>query len=253
MSVVEYAYEPRCYKVKIEIWSDFTCPYCFLGKKRFDLALEQFGKRDAVEIEFKSFELAPDAGVKNNIDWKEMWKEKYRMTTEEITRMEEEINWQGKELGLDIIFDDVIHTNTFPAHRLVKYSNENNRAHLLIDLLFNSHFIRKENIGKRDVLHQLAMEAGLDREETDALLCLNHYAKAVRHDEEIAEEIGISVVPFFIFNEEYAISGLQPTEVFMSVLNELWEEEAAVGKTQQKKKESSFCDGNGCSLDEIHE
>src|SRR5699024_3519204 len=135
------------------------------------------------------------------------------------------ITEQAQEVGLEMEFSNMVHTNTFQAHRLVKYANKKGKENVLIDLLFEKYFNENENVGRREVLFQSAVEVGLNMEEVDAFLCLNKYAKDVRNDQQLANELGITGVPFFIFNEEYAISGAQPTDVFLNVLKELWEEE----------------------------
>jgi len=235
--------------MKVEIWLDFTCPYSFIGKKRFDLALEQFEKKRTVELEFKSYELAPKAKKTSAIKNIEVLMENFNKSRGEALEMMEEINWLAAEIGLDMTFDNIVHTNTFHAHRLVKYASEHNKALPLIDLLFNSYFSRNENIGERHVLQRLAEQVGLLRGEVDTLLCLNNYAKTVKLDEQLAEEIGIPAAPFFIFNEEYALSGLQPIHIYTDILNELWLEEQRQDKKSKPPSERTYCTGENCGLE----
>lgn len=235
--------------MKIEIWLDFTCPYSFIGKKRFDLALEQFGSEKMIDLEFKSYELAPNATEENAIKNIEVLMKNYGKSREEALEMIEEINWQAKEIGLDMSFDNIVYTNTFQAHRLVKYASQKNKALPLIDLLFNSYFLQNENIGKRHVLQQLAEQVGLHKEEVDAFLCLNKHAKTVKLDERLAEELGISVAPFFVFNEEHAVSGAQPTKIFTDILNELWKEEQRERKTSVDSTRGTYCIGENCETE----
>src|SRR5699024_1593909 len=145
----------------------------------------------------------------------------FNKSTEEALVKVEQINWLAAEIGSNMVFDNVVHANTLHAHRLRKYTSEHNKELPLIDLLFTSYFSWNENIGESHVLQRLAEEAGLLKGEVDTLLCLNNYAKRVKLDEQLAEEIGISTAPFFIFNEEYALSGLQPVHIFTDILNEL--------------------------------
>src|SRR5699024_8365237 len=152
----------------------------------------------------------------------------------------------AEEIGLNMVFDNIVHTNTFHAHRLVKYASEHNKALPLIDLLFNSYFSWNENIGESHVLQRLAEQAGLLKGEVDTLLCLNTYAKRVKLDEQLAEEIGISTAPFFIFNEEYALSGLQPVHIFTDILNELGQEEQKLDEKSKHASERSYCTGENC-------
>src|SRR5699024_472285 len=127
------------------------------------------------------------------------------------------------------------------AHRLVKYGSEHNKAWPSIDLLFNSYFSWTANIGESNVLQRLAEQAGLLRGAVDTLLCLNNYAKRVKLDERFAEAIGISTAPFFIFNEEYALSGLQPVHIFTDIVNELGQEEHTLDERSKHASERSYC------------
>src|SRR5690625_1988173 len=131
---------------------------------------------------------------------------------------------QAKEIGSTIYFENLEDANTCNAHRLVKYAEKQGKEANVIDLLFNRYFTDGENIGDKNVLLSIAGEAGLDEEEVDSLLCLNKYGRAVQNDELIAKEIGVEDVPFFIFNEQLAVSGIQPVEIFKNVLEEIWEE-----------------------------
>src|SRR5699024_5437379 len=149
----------------------------------------------------------------------------FNKSKEEALEMEEEINWLAEEIGLNMVFDNIVHTNTFHAHRLVKYASEHNKALPVIDLLFNSYFSWYENIGESHVLQRLAEQAGLLKGEVDTLLCLHNYAKRVELDEQLAEEMGISTTPFSIFNEEYAHFGLLPVHMFIDIIKESGQDE----------------------------
>lgn len=235
--------------MKIEIWSDFTCPFCYIGKRKLDLALEQFDKKQYVNIEYKSYQLDPNAKSENRETVYSMLMEKYKLSSGKTREMTGQICEQAEQVGLTFHFDNLEHTNTFHAHRLVKYAEKCQKELDLVNLLFYQYFTLNRNIGNRDVLLALAKELGFDEDEVDELLSLNCYAKAVDHDIDLAREIGVNGVPFFIFNEKYAISGAQPTDVFLNVLDQLWQEEKDAILTRAEKGKtckSSYCIGNDC-------
>lgn len=226
--------------MKIEIWSDFTCPYCYIGKRKLELAMEQFEHRQFIQIEFKSYELAPDVCL----DLNEEKTKKYGTPNEKINQMRS----HAEEIGLTINVENLEETNTFNAHRLVKYAEKQGKELAVIDLLFKSYFSDGENISDKNVLLSIAEKAGLDDKEVDSLLCLNKYGRAVQNDELIAKEIGIEDVPFFIFNEQLAVAGVQTVELFKNVLEESWEEckEQLDVKKSTEQCRKSYCVGNDC-------
>jgi predicted DsbA family dithiol-disulfide isomerase len=207
--------------------------------------MEQFEPKECISIEYKSFELDPNADSTGTETKNSMLMKKYGLSFEKVIALTEQITVQGKEIGLELQFDHAVHTNTFHAHRLVKYAARLGRAHFLIERLFETYFVQNENIGARDVLLSLAMEMNMEEAEAEELLCLNKHAKTVRQDEQLAADLGITSVPFFIFNETQAISGAQPVDVFADVLQDLWLEEKA---TTQKEYagQNSCCTGNEC-------
>lgn len=211
--------------MKIEIWSDFTCPLCYIGKRKLELALDQFENRQYVKLEFKSYQ--------------------FNVNNEKV--FASELYEQAARVGLTFQLDKALNTNTFHAHRLVKYAHKSGKETALIELLFQKHFTYNENIGEKGVLKALAQEINLNEEEVDELLALNKYAKAVNSDEDLAREIGIENVPFFVINEKYAISGAQPSEVFLDVLEQVWvEERDKLLHVTNIGVNKSYCDGNDC-------
>lgn len=235
--------------MKVEIWSDFTCPFCFIGKRKFELALEQFENNQYVKVEFKSYQLDPTANVNNETTVYHMLMEKYGFTLEKAKEMTSQIIELGNEVGLTIQFDEMKHTNTFHAHRLVKFAKKQGKEHDVVNLLFHKYFTENENIGQNNVLIGLANDLNLDEKGVQELLSLNCYSKLVEEDEQLAREIGVNGVPFFVFNEKYALSGAQPVEVFLSALNQLWSEEKdkiLSSKDSALSCKASYCVGNEC-------
>ena len=235
--------------MKIEVWSDFTCPFCFIGKKRLELAIKQFDPANNITIEYKSFELKASPDKNCAVSKVDLLMNKYNLTRKQTLEMLDDVWEQGQEIGLDITLNDIIHINTFKAHRLVKYSSSINKASTLIDLIFDSYFIKKENIENKQVLLRLAEEAGLDKYEADALLCLNNYAKQVKYDQQLAEELGITAV-LLHFNEKYAISGAQSIEMFLTILTEVYHEELTeLPLPNENTCKKSYCTGNECEAE----
>jgi len=238
----------RCVKVKVEIWSDFTCPFCYMGKRKFEMALEQFTNKQFVQVQYKSYQLDPHAEHETNVQVRTMIMNKYNFSAEKTTKMMEQISREAASIDLELNFDSLVHTNTFHAHRLVKLAEKYGKDKLIIDLLFDKYFAKGKNIGKKSILLSIAKEAGLQQEEVDSLLCLNQFAKVVAEDEDIAKEIGINGVPFYVFNEQYAISGAQPVSVFVNVLEKVWK----MSKDQPESRrsvntgKSSYCVGDDC-------
>lgn len=219
--------------MKIEVWSDFVCPFCYIGKARLEKALAQFPHKDAVEVEFKSFELDPNAPPYSGKSIHESLAEKYGMSMEQAKQNNAQIGAQAAQVGLTFHFDDMKPTNTFDAHRLAKFAKEHGKEREITEKLLYAYFTESKNVGDVDTLADIAVEAGLDREE--ALKVLNNkeaYANDVRADQSLARQYGVTGVPFFVINQKYAISGAQPLETFVGALEKVWEEESAKPKFQ---------------------
>jgi len=210
--------------MKVEIWSDYVCPFCYIGKRRFELALQQFSNKQSVEVEYKSFELDPGALRDGNPGVHDMLAAKYGMSKEQAVANTNQITRQAKELGLDYDFDRMIQTNTFDAHRLTHFATQKGKHAEMTERLLKAHFTDTLHIGNRETLADLAAEVGLDRAEALQALTEGAYAEEVRADEQEAGQLGVRGVPFFVINRKYAISGAQPSEVFLQALQKAWDE-----------------------------
>ena len=213
--------------MKIEVWSDFVCPFCYIGKRRLEEALEQFPHKDQVEVVFRSFELDPNAKKQYDMTIHEIIAKKYGISVEEAKRVNADIGRQAESVGLTFRFDTMKPTNTFDAHRLAKYAKAQGKLSEMTERLFRAYFTDSKWISDHDVLVELAGEAGLDREEVKQVLESSRYTDEVRKDEEEAARFGVRGVPFFVLNRKYAISGAQPIEVFIQALEKVWKEENA--------------------------
>lgn len=211
--------------MKVEIWSDFMCPFCYIGKRRFEAALEQFSNKNEIEIIYRSFELDPNAERNVNHDVHEMLAKKYGMSLEQAKSMNNDVAGQARALGLEYHFDTMILTNTFDSHRLTHFAAHYGKMHEMAERLFSAYFTESKHIGDHETLSALAEEVGLDKNEAARMLAGDEYTKEVRADEQKAVQLGIRGVPFFVINDKYAISGAQPSEVFLEALQKAWYEE----------------------------
>ncbi|MEB1807053.1 MAG: DsbA family oxidoreductase [Bacillaceae bacterium] len=211
--------------MKIEVWSDYVCPFCYIGKRHLESALDNFSHRDEVEVKFKSYELDPHASRDTNESMYEILSKKYGMSVEEAKKMTDGVAAQAKTVGLDFDFDQMIRTNTLDAHRLAKFAESKGKDKEVAEDLLKAYFIEAKHIGDHTTLKELAINAGLDVNEVKEVLNSNAFEDEVRADEAKAKNIGVQGVPFFVINDKYAISGAQPTETFLNALQKVWEEE----------------------------
>jgi len=210
--------------MRVDIWSDVVCPWCYVGKRRFEAALARFPHRDAVEVRWRSFELDPRAPRLRPGDRIEHLSAKYRIDREQAEAMERRIAEAGRDAGLDLRLDATRGGNTFDAHRLLHLAADLGRAGALKERLLQAYFIDGEPIGDPAVLGPLAVAVGLPAAEVDEVLSGDRYAEAVRADERDARALGATAVPFFVIDETYGIAGAQPPEVFVNVLERAWSE-----------------------------
>lgn len=235
--------------MKIEVWSDFVCPFCYMGKRRLEKAIEQFPHKNEVTIEYKSYELDPNAEKKPGQSIHELMAKKMGATVEKAKTMNDNMAKQAAELGLTYNFDKMQHTNTLDAHRVAKYAEKNGKGKEMTERLLKAYFTDSKHIGEHETLKEIAGEAGLDKTAVNTLLESGDYLQQVRADEEEARQIGVQGVPFFVFNEKYAVSGAQPIEAFTEVLEKVWEEESekpALKSLNPKKSKTTYCTDDGC-------
>ncbi len=201
--------------MKIEIWSDYVCPFCYIGKRRLEEALEQTGLSENTEIVFKAFELDPNSPAVSDTLIKESLAKKYGMSIEEAKKMTDNVVDQAKAVGLNYNFDIMTPANTFNAHRLAKLAEQEGFDKTVSESLLKAYFIDGEKIGTDDVLLRIAEEAGISRDRAIEVLGSDEFATDVRMDIAEAQQIGVKGVPFFVINRKYAISGAQPADAFL--------------------------------------
>ncbi|HTG69944.1 MAG TPA: DsbA family oxidoreductase [Candidatus Udaeobacter sp.] len=210
--------------MKVEIWSDYVCPFCYIGKRKFELALERFAHKKQIEIVFRSFELDPSADPNSNVSTYHMLAAKYGMSLEKAKETTVNVAEQAAAVGLTFNFDGTVSTNTFDAHRVVHFAAQHGKEKAVSERLFKAYFTDGENIGNRGRLAALAADAGLDASSVSEMLETNQFADAVRGEEEEGRQIGIRGVPFYVVDRKYAVSGAQSPEVFLDTLNKAWSE-----------------------------
>ncbi|HLJ07411.1 MAG TPA: DsbA family oxidoreductase [Acidimicrobiia bacterium] len=211
--------------MRVDIWSDVVCPWCYVGKRRFEAALARFPHRAGVEVHWRSFELDPRAPRRREGDRLGHLAAKYGVDREQAEAMDRRITEAGREAGLDLRLAETQSGNTFDAHRLLHLAADHGRAGDLKERLMRAHFTEGEPVADPAVLARLAVEAGLPAAEVDDVLAGDRYANAVRADEQHARALGATAVPFFVIDETYGVAGAQPPDVFLNVLERAWSEQ----------------------------
>lgn len=233
--------------MKIEIWSDFVCPFCYIGKKKLEDALKTFPQKDKIEIEFKSYQLDPTTPPYSGQDFYESMGTKFGGAAQ-AKQMMGNIVGEAEAVGLDFQFDTMKPTNTINAHRLTKFAKEHNKDAEISEKLFYANFTESKDIGNIDILAEIAEEVGLNKEDVKtALHDETNYVEEVNLDIDEAKQLGISGVPYFIFNRKYAISGAQSTEAFVQAVEKILSEEKEVPKFESLSPEGE--DGGACGDD----
>ena len=204
--------------MKVEMWMDFVCPYCYLGKAKFEKALEDFSVKENVELIYKSFELNPDASKIYHGTMSEFLSKEYGMTIQEVQENNERLTVEAKELGLVYNLEKIMPTNTLYAHRLLQYSKEIGKDTELVNVIFKAHFTDNKNISDIDTLVEISKEAGLEDEVVREILNSDKYTDIVREDEKDSQDIGVDVVPFFLINKKYTVAGAQSIETILNAL-----------------------------------
>jgi len=208
----------------VEIWSDVVCPWCYIGKRRFESALEQFEHRDEVTVMWRSFELDPEAPRDVHGTAAERLADKYGMSIERALNLHAEMTQRAAAEGLEFHFERARGGNTFDAHRMIHLAATYGHQAAAKERLMRAYFTEGEAISDHETLVRLVSELGVDAEEARAALELDRFAEDVREDENLAAQLGIQGVPFFVLDRHYGVSGAQPPEVLLGVLERAWGE-----------------------------
>jgi predicted DsbA family dithiol-disulfide isomerase len=208
--------------VEIEIWSDVACPWCYVGKRRFEAALAQFEHADDVQVVWRSFELDPQAPAERGGDRAEHLAAKYGMSVEQARQAEQRMTQTAAGDGLDFRFDIARAGNTFDAHRVVHLAHKRGLQDAMKERLLRAYFSQGELVSDHETLRRLAVEVGLREAEVAEVLAADGYADEVREDERIAAGLGISAVPTFVVDRALGASGAQPPEALLELLRQGW-------------------------------
>ncbi len=217
------------YDMQIEVWSDVMCPFCYIGKRRLEQALEQLAP-EGVEITWKSFLLNPELETdpkKNTLDY---LAENKGLSTEDVREMFVQVEAMAKEVGLNYSLEKTVVANSLKAHRFLHYAKHEGKQHAAKEQVLAAHFGENKNVDDNDVLLQIADAIGLDTSRTLEVLNSQEFEEGVKYDIYEAHQLGVKGVPFFVFNNKYGISGAQPLEVFTSTLEKMITEEGAETK-----------------------
>jgi len=208
--------------VLVEIWSDVVCPWCYVGKRHFEEALSRFPHRDEVSVVWRSFELDPTAPVRSELTMSEVLQRKYRMTEDQAEEANARMTVLAAGVGLEYHLDRVQRSNTLDAHRLVHLAATHDLADATEERLMSAYFTEGANIGDRSTLVGLAAEVGLDTDEVERMLAGDDFTAEVRSDEARAAALGAGGVPFFVIDDRYGVSGAQPADALLDVLEQAW-------------------------------
>ena len=229
----------------IEIWSDFACPFCYIGKKKLEKALNNFEHKDKVKIEFKSYELNPNAPLETNDKGYEAFAKLKGMPIDQVKQMFNQLTLTAQAYDLDYQMNEIVMTSTRKAHRLAKWAKTKNKEAELTEELFNAYFSEGLNIANNKTLLNLVEKVGLDVNEAKDVLNNNLFEDEVANQINEGKSLGVRGVPFFVFNRKFAISGAQPDEHFNEALKKAYEVESpfeTVGSSDDT------CGPDGCEI-----
>jgi predicted DsbA family dithiol-disulfide isomerase len=239
--------------VRVEIWSDVVCPWCYIGKRRFESALASFRHRDEVEVTWRSFQLDPTSvsvhAPGEGPDHADHLAAKYGMSREQAEEALARTTAAAAGEGLVFRLDQALTSNTFDAHRVIHLAARHGRAGQLEERLMGAYFTEGEPVGDRATLVRLAGDAGLASSEVERVLDSNEHADEVRADEQEARALGITGVPFFVLDRRYGVSGAQPPEQLLAALEQAWAERPAVSVMEGPSPGTDVaCGRDGCPI-----
>lgn len=227
--------------MKVEIWSDVACPFCWIGRHHFEKAVAQM-KPENLRVEWRSFELDPSARREYDEDLYSLLAKKYGQPRSWAVESSDQLRAKGEQLGLTFNFDRVVPTNTFDAHRLLHLAKSKGME--LEEAMFRAYFQEGKKISDPDTLLMVGVEAGMEKEEIHRLLNSDLFSNEVREDERLSREFGVRGVPFFVVNRKYGISGAQPVEHFIDVLTKAQDDE--LHEAMDEKQSGETCGVDGC-------
>lgn len=230
-------------KMKVEIWSDIMCPFCYIGKRHYETALQQFADSNSIELEWHSFQLDPNLPKPaSKLSAYQYLAERKGMSLEQSVAMHQNVIEMAKEAGLTYNYDKAVVANSFDAHRLIQLAKKHKLGDEAEERLFKAYFMEGKDMSDPTTLIALGKEIGLDEKLVSAVVNSSEYTAEVNADIQEAQQIGVTGVPFFVFDRKYAVSGAQPSSAFLNVLNKSFSEWRKNNpKTQLEVSEGKVC------------
>jgi len=233
-------------KMKVEIWSDVVCPFCYIGKRKFEAALSEFKESSNIEITWKSFQLSPDTRTDPGKNIHQYLAEHKRISLEQAKLLNNQVTNLAKQVGLVFNFDRAIPVNTFNAHRFLHLAKQHGLQEEAEEQLFKAYFTDGKNSDDPQTLMLIGSEIGLDPAEVKQVMESNQFASEVRQDVAEAHELGIRGVPFFLMDRKYAVSGAQDSKVFLETLEKAF----IAWRKENPQSTIEITKGDFCSPDE---
>ncbi|GAA4088946.1 DsbA family oxidoreductase [Mucilaginibacter panaciglaebae] len=231
--------------MKIQIWSDVMCPFCYIGKRRFEQALHHFEHKDEVEVEWKSFQLNPNLVTDPTININQYLADIKGITIDHAKQLNDHVTQMAAEAGLTYDFNKAIVANSFDAHRFAHLAKQHGLGAEAEEVLFKAYFTEGKNIADHETLAELGESIGLDKDEVAHTLKGNKYAINVNQDIAQAQQLGVRGVPFFVMDMKYAVSGAQPVDAFTQTLEKAYSEWAAGKPAKLDIVEGDSCEVGG--------
>lgn len=229
--------------MRVDIWSDVVCPFCYIGKKRLEHVAEQAGIE--LDIHWHSFELDPDAPAKHEVSNTQRLAQKYGRSYAEMEEMERNVAAMAASEGIDFQWQKANSGNSFNAHRIIHLAQSKGLGNEAKEAFFHAYMTEGLAIGEREVVEEIASRIGLDNAEVEYVLDSDELADFVRHDEKIAhEQLKVTGVPFFVFDQKLALSGAQPREIFLQALQQA--QTTSVESIEQDN--SAQCNDESCEI-----
>jgi predicted DsbA family dithiol-disulfide isomerase len=210
--------------MKVEVWSDVMCPFCYIGKRKFEQALAQFADKDKIQLVWRSYQLDPTISDSTEKDYRKHLQQKKGWGDQQAKDILDNVTQMAADVGLEYHFEKALVANTFKAHRFAHYAHQYKLQDAAEEALFIAHFVEGKDISDNEALADMGQKMGLDKEDVLRFLTTEEMTEAVKNDITEAEQIGVSGVPFFVFDRKYAISGAQDEAVFLNTLSQSYAE-----------------------------
>lgn len=234
--------------MKIEVWSDYVCPFCYIGKRQLEQSIQDAGFEGQIEVVLKSYLLDPNTPIDSDKSVYASLSKKYNMSEEQAKEMTKSVAERAQEVGLNYNFDIMKEANTTAAHRLAKWANTKGKGKELSERLLKSYFLEGGSIGKQEVLLSLVDDVGLDQAEAQEILKGNQFLDEVQQDISEAQNLGVRGVPFFVVDNKYGISGAQPKALFDQTIAKAAGEAGLKPKLKMVGDSGAVCTDDQCEL-----